>query len=105
QVTTMAKNKQNRYEQIIESIFLKHYKDGAREIYFERNDIVKEADRLKVVLPKNLGDLIYTFRYRGKLPQTIRDKAPTGSFGSFGRLATHAIASPFRKNPLSFQIL
>ena len=76
----MAKKKPNRYEQIIESIFLKHFKDGAREIFFERTEIVKEAERLQIVLPKNLGDLIYTFRYRGELPQAIRDKAPAGEF-------------------------
>jgi hypothetical protein len=78
QVISMAKKKQNRYELIIESIFLKHYEEGAREIYFGRQEIVDEAVRLKIELPKNLGDLIYTFRYRGQLPQIIRDKAPDG---------------------------
>jgi len=34
---------------------------------------------LRIKLPKNLGDVIYTFRYRGSLPEVIRAKAPPGS--------------------------
>jgi len=76
----MAQKKQNRYQRIIESIFLKHFKEGAREIFFDRDEIIQEAARHSIALPKNLGDLIYTFRYRGELPQTIRDSAPSGEF-------------------------
>ncbi len=31
-----------------------------------------------IELPKNLGDVVYSFRYRTLLPQSIRDKAPEG---------------------------
>lgn len=34
------------------------------------------GNRLKIKLPKNLGDVIYTFRYRKDLPESIREKAP-----------------------------
>src|SRR6266581_7879504 len=68
--------KPNRYFQIIEKIFLDRYREGMREVAFERVDIEQVAKRLKIKLPKNLGDLIYTYRYRGALPQTIQDKAP-----------------------------
>lgn len=64
----------NRYAQIIERIFLDNYKNGMREVLFERSDLVTAAEALKIELPKNLGDVIYSFRYRTELPQTIRDK-------------------------------
>jgi hypothetical protein len=53
----------NRYTQIIESIFTEHYVEGAEEVPFEREDIVRVAHRLGMDLPKNLGDVIYSFRY------------------------------------------
>lgn len=68
----------NRYAQIIERIFLSHYSSGATEVPFEREDIVRIARALNVRLPKNLGDLIYSFRYRTPLPEAIRAKAPKG---------------------------
>ena len=45
---------------------------------FEREDIVTFAAKLGIVLPKNLGDLIYTFRYRTELPISIGATAPDG---------------------------
>ena len=70
--------KKNRYEQIIERIFLAGYKEGAGEVEFERVDIVRAAAELGVTLPKNLGDLIYSFRYRTELPESITAHAPRG---------------------------
>lgn len=40
--------------------------------------IVRAARKLHIKLPKNLGDLIYSFRYRAALPASIRPKAPGG---------------------------
>jgi hypothetical protein len=68
----------NRYAQIIESIFLAAYEEGATEVEFDREDIVGHAEELGIVLPKNLGDVIYSFRYRVALPASIREKAPPG---------------------------
>lgn len=31
-----------------------------------------------ITLPKNLGDVVYSFRYRVPLPQRVRDRAPKG---------------------------
>ena len=45
---------------------------------FERDDIVRAAKRLKIKLPKNLGDILYSFRYRGALPESVTAKAPAG---------------------------
>jgi hypothetical protein len=68
----------NRYQQIIERIFFAHYTDGAEEIVFERDEIVTTAAQLRIPLPKNLGDIIYTFRYRSALPDSVQAKAPEG---------------------------
>ena len=53
----------NRYGQIIERIFLARYQEGTHEIIFEREDLVAVAEELQIKLPKNLGDVIYSFRY------------------------------------------
>jgi DNA methylase len=76
--TTMPEEK-NRYTKLIESIFFKHYKEGDLEIEFERSDLSRAAEKLKIVLPKNLGDVLYSFRYRTQLPESILAKAPAGS--------------------------
>lgn len=68
----------NRYEQIIERIFLAHYKRGSTDVIFDREEIPAVAKRLGIEIPKNLGDLIYSFRYRVELPKAIVDKASKG---------------------------
>jgi hypothetical protein len=68
----------NRYEQIIERVFLSKYQDGMRELEFVRQDIADVADELAIALPKNVGDVIYSFRYRNILPDSIESKAPEG---------------------------
>ena len=69
---------QNVYSAIIEKIFRSKFKAGMREVEFEREDIVKFADKLKVKIPKNLGDLVYSLRYRSPLPQSIKSTAGQG---------------------------
>ena len=69
----------NRYERLSEAIFLSHYAAGCTEFEFEREEIERYAKKLKIRLPKNLGDLIYSFRYRASLPDAIRERAPKGT--------------------------
>jgi hypothetical protein len=68
----------NRYARIIEKIFFSSYRKGAREVVFSRDDMVKYAHELSIPPLKNLGDLVYSFRYRAALPESIRKKAPKG---------------------------
>ena len=70
--------KQNRYEDIIEGIFQTHYRKGISEFDFAREELERLAEALHVKLPKNLGDLIYSFRYRMPLPESIRRTAAKG---------------------------
>ena len=61
----------NRYATIIEDVFFRHYREGMTHFEFDRSDITISADKLGIELPKNLGDLIYSFRYRAPLPERI----------------------------------
>ena len=70
--------KKNRYEKIIEAIFRAHYSKGANQFDFAREEIERRAEMLRIELPKNLGDLIYSFRYRNQLPERIRRTAAKG---------------------------
>lgn len=68
----------NRYVAIVEDIFHARHRLGQREVPFEREDIVTSAAKLGVERPRNLGDVIYTFRYRQELPSSILETAPDG---------------------------
>lgn len=68
----------SRYARIIERIFREHFKRGMKEVPFKREEIVRIAKQLRIEIPKNLGDLIYSFRYRTPLPASVRAKAPKG---------------------------
>jgi hypothetical protein len=69
----------SNYEQIIEWLFQKGYKKGTKEVPVEREDILLAIKKLKLERPKNLGDVIYSYRYRKTLPKSITDTAPAGS--------------------------
>lgn len=73
-----AEASKNRYTRILEDIFRRKYKLGALEVVFTRDEIVETAKALGITLPKNLGDLPYTFRYRSDIPESIRKAAPAG---------------------------
>lgn len=74
----MRASQPNRYTQILERVFFAHYQEGGASVEFSRAEFVEAAGALGIALPKNLGDLVYTFRYRAELPQSIRDLAPPG---------------------------
>lgn len=68
----------NRYKVIFESIFFSHWSEGVREFEFVRTEIKDTADQLKIVLPDNIGDVLYSFRYRTQLPKKIIKTQPVG---------------------------
>lgn len=74
----MAAEAKNRYAAIIERVFLSKHTKGAEEVAFEREDLVRAAKALRIKLPKNLGDVIYSVRYRARLPQGILNTQPPG---------------------------
>ncbi len=77
QLPPAAKKKQiGAYKSVIEDIFARFFKMGMTEFEFDRDEIAKTATRLKVKIPKNVGDVIYTYRYRRALPKSILDTQP-----------------------------
>lgn len=67
----------NAYAKIIEEIFNSKYRLGDTSVPFERREIEQTAQRLNVNVPRNLGDLVYSIRYRMPLPNSIaRTAAP-----------------------------
>lgn len=68
----------NRYARIIERIFFTRYRVGDVEVEFPRDDLARVAAELAIELPKNLGDIVYSFRYRSSLPESVRLRAPEG---------------------------
>ena len=73
-----AERKPNRYSAIIGRIFKNHYKPGKTQFAFSRGEFVEIAKSLGIDLPKNLGDTIYSFRFRTALPPEIFATAPRG---------------------------
>lgn len=69
-------DKNNRYSLLIEDIFMRKYTAKSDRIEFERVELEETAKRLNIALPKNLGDVIYSFKFRTSLPKNILDRAP-----------------------------
>ena len=57
---------------------MEHYVAGATEVAFHRDELQKFAVELGIKLPDNLGDIVYSFRYRSLLPESITKTAPDG---------------------------
>lgn len=68
----------NRYSALIDKIFFDRYTPGAKSIDFQRVDIKKAASTLDIELPENLGDVIYSFRFRTKFSDRICATQPKG---------------------------
>lgn len=69
---------ESSYDKIILRVFMSHFGPSAREFDFPRSDLSDAATAVGVEVPKNLGDIVYTYRYRRQLPRPIRAKEPTG---------------------------
>lgn len=67
-----------RYHRSLVHVFQSHYKTGAKEVPFLREELTAAGVELKLETLKNLGDAIYSFRYRVPLPHEITSTAPEG---------------------------
>jgi len=76
----MAKSadKAEQYVSIIIHVFRKYWKKGAKEFEFHRDELVEAAQAVGVDRPDNLGDVIYSFKFRRNLPAEIMKTAPRG---------------------------
>ena len=68
----------NRYRVLIERVFFDHWTADATEFEFARTEIETHAEQQTIRLPKNIGDLIYSFRFRNPLPESVRATQPDG---------------------------
>ncbi len=68
----------NRYADIIREVFLRKYRKNAACVAFHRDDCVQAAEKLGFDRIKNLGDIVYSFRFRTELPEEITKTAPKG---------------------------
>lgn len=68
----------SRYHRLIEKIFFDGYRKGIAEIPFERKALKDAALALKMVLPDNLGDVIYSIRFRTPMPAKVLATQPKG---------------------------
>ena len=69
---------ENRYSALIERIFVDHFSPGSTRFEFDRDEIISVSKILKLDVPKNLGDLIYSLRYRMQMPAAIVKSQPKG---------------------------
>ena len=67
-----------QYSQIIAHVFKQNYRRGAKEVIFDREEIVDAAAKLGLPRPKNVGDVVYSFRFRKAFPDLIKKTAPKG---------------------------
>lgn len=81
-MSSAAKVDANRYRALVEHIFFDPsfggYQAGTTEIDFEREDLERAAKALGIKLPKNLGDVVYSIRYRMPMPGSILETQPEG---------------------------
>ena len=72
----MSKRLPNRYQALVEDLFFTSFKKGATAIAFTRDELLATADKLGIKMPKNPGDVLYSFRYRYPLPERILKTQP-----------------------------
>ena len=68
----------SRYKALIEKLFFDRYTDGATEFVFYRNEIEPAAKALDIELPANLGDVLYSVRFRTPFPESVLAMQPEG---------------------------
>ena len=66
------------YNAVIEKVFFDGYRHGEMEFGFERRALKDAATALGLDEAANLGDVIYSYRYRRSLPESILATQPDG---------------------------
>lgn len=75
---TERNKKESGYALIVSYIFAAHYKKGIQEFTFSRDEIANAVKTLNIPQPKNEGDVVYAYRYRKRLPNSITETQPDG---------------------------
>lgn len=69
---------QSRYGSLIQEVFFSHWETGCTQFEFTREELETAAVNQNIKLPKNLGDITYSFRFRTSLPAEIITTQPDG---------------------------
>lgn len=75
---TKKVDKAAQYVPIILHVFRKYWVKGTEEFEFHRDELVEAAEAAGVERPDNLGDVIYSFKFRRDLPAEILKTAVKG---------------------------
>ncbi len=63
----------NAYDRLLTALFKQHWKSGAVDVPFTKDDLIEKAQSLGVKV-KNLPDVLYTYRNRRPFPHAILAK-------------------------------
>jgi len=72
---------ENRHSALIETIFSSRYQDGLTEVPFHRDELTTTAKKLRITLPKNLGDVISPFATGCRCPTPSQERSPQDRSG------------------------
>lgn len=72
----MSAKKLNRYQALVASLFHGRYSVGIENLPFTRQELIAKADELKIEMPKNPGDVLYSFRYSRSRRRAARTASP-----------------------------
>jgi hypothetical protein len=78
------------YDSTIEKVFFRHYVAGIEEFVVKREELADTARELGLGPAKNLGDILYSYRFRRSLPEAILSTQNGGNVWSI-RLAGDAL--------------
>ena len=70
------RGKMNRYSALIEGVFFDNWSDGCSSFEFARSELETKATQLGIELPRNIGDVVYSIRYRSQLSASILQTQP-----------------------------
>ena len=70
--------KEARYDAVVSELFRRHYKPNSKSFDFERSELLEIVQALKLDSIKNLGDILYTYRFRREFPDSIKETSTAG---------------------------
>src|SRR5258705_3960581 len=73
-----ASEKEARYDAVVSELSRRNYNSKSNSFAFERSELLDIIQTLKLVSIKNLGDVLYTYRFRREFPLSIRKTAAPG---------------------------
>ena len=88
------------YSRLIQCVFETNYKPGIPTVNFTRSDIIKTSESIGLDAPKNVGDVLYSFRYRQPLPDSIKNTAPKGKTWTIQSVGRSKYQFVLEKNPI-----